>query len=96
MTSDTQRPTDVEQCPWCQQPLGPAADPVRVLPERGRATGERLHHDCAAAWEGFIDRARRLAASGHRWTLLDRPLERGWEFETGGTDTGTSDRPTDR
>lgn len=75
-----------EHCAWCEQPLTVAADPVRVTPAEGDSRGELLHHDCAVEWEEFISRAERLAVIGNRWSLIDGPLERGWELESGITD----------
>ena len=72
-----------DECPWCAEPLTTDADPVRVTPERGRSRGTLLHHQCAVEWEQFITRARRLAGSGHRWSLVDEPLEKGWTLESG-------------
>lgn len=72
-----------DPCPWCDEPITSAADPVTVSPERGRSTGETLHHDCAVEWQTFIERAKDLATSGKRYSLIEGPLEKGWEFETG-------------
>ncbi|MFB6178514.1 MAG: hypothetical protein ABEI77_02180 [Halorientalis sp.] len=71
-----------DRCPWCDDPVTPAADPVAVRPEQVRGREMRLHHQCAIEWQQFIERARDLAAGGHRWALLDGPLEAGWQLES--------------
>lgn len=83
MDDETLPIPDETRCPWCDDPITAAADPVTVVPNRGRSTGEVLHHHCAVEWEAFIEQAKHLASSGKRWSLIESPLQKGWDFETG-------------
>jgi len=83
MSTETLPGATDETCPWCGESITSAADPVTVVPKRGRSREEIMHHHCAVEWETFIEHARDLASSGKRWPLIESPLRKGWEFHTG-------------
>ena len=83
MSSERNPSSTTDRCPWCDEPITAAADPVTVVPKRGRSREEIMHHHCAGEWETFIEQARDLAGSGKRWSLIESPLQKGWEFNTG-------------